>query len=78
GKMQPGITLRHLVHDIPNYAIQAGMMTVEKKGKKNAISGRILEIEGLDNLIIDQAFELSDASAERSADGCTIKLAKET
>ena len=77
GKMQPGITLRDLVHAIPYYAIQAGLLTVEKKGKKNAFSGRILEIEGLDNLSIEQAFELSDASAERSAAGCTIKLAKE-
>ncbi len=77
GKMQPGITLRDRVHAIPYYAIQAGLLTVEKKGKKNAFSGRILEIEGLDNLSIEQAFELSDASAERSAAGCTIKLAKE-
>ncbi|MFJ3372992.1 bifunctional aconitate hydratase 2/2-methylisocitrate dehydratase, partial [Pseudomonas sp. NPDC086251] len=74
GKMQPGITLRDLVHAIPYYAIQAGLLTVEKKGKKNAFSGRILEIEGLDNLTVEQAFELSDASAERSAAGCTIKL----
>ncbi|MEB0141327.1 aconitate hydratase B, partial [Undibacterium sp. CCC2.1] len=72
GKMQPGVTLRDLVHAIPYYAIQAGLLTVEKKGKKNAFSGRILEIEGLDNLSIEQAFELSDASAERSAAGCTI------
>ncbi len=78
GKMQPGITLRDLVHAIPYYAIQAGLLTVEKKGKKNAFSGRILEIEGLDNLSIEQAFELSDASAERSAAGCTIKLSKES
>ncbi|KTB56222.1 bifunctional aconitate hydratase 2/2-methylisocitrate dehydratase [Pseudomonas viridiflava ICMP 13104] len=77
GKMQPGVTLRDLVHAIPYFAIQAGLLTVEKKGKKNAFSGRILEIEGLDNLSIEQAFELSDASAERSAAGCTIKLAKE-
>jgi len=74
GKMQPGITLRDLVHAIPYYAIQAGLLTVEKKGKINAFSGRILEIEGLDNLTVEQAFELSDASAERSAAGCTIKL----
>ncbi len=74
GKMQPGITLRDLVHSIPYYAIKAGLLTVEKKGKINAFSGRILEIEGLDNLTVEQAFELSDASAERSAAGCTIKL----
>ena len=74
GKMQPGITLRDLVHAIPYYAIQKGLLTVEKKGKKNIFSGRILEIEGLDNLTVEQAFELSDASAERSAAGCTIKL----
>jgi aconitate hydratase 2/2-methylisocitrate dehydratase len=74
GKMQPGITLRDLVHAIPYYAIQAGLLTVEKKGKKNIFSGRILEIEGLEGLTVEQAFELSDASAERSAAGCTIKL----
>ncbi len=74
GEMQPGITLRDLVHAIPYYAIQEGMLTVEKKGKKNIFSGRILEIEGLNNLTVEQAFELSDASAERSAAGCTIKL----
>lgn len=74
GKMQPGITLRDLVHAIPYYAIQKGLLTVEKKGKKNIFSGRILEIEGLDDLTVEQAFELSDASAERSAAGCTIKL----
>ncbi|SHG25589.1 aconitase [Microbulbifer donghaiensis] len=74
GEMQPGITLRDLVHAIPYYAIQQGLLTVEKKGKKNIFSGRILEIEGLDNLTVEQAFELSDASAERSAAGCTIKL----
>ncbi|MBN8431874.1 bifunctional aconitate hydratase 2/2-methylisocitrate dehydratase [Microbulbifer salipaludis] len=74
GEMQPGITLRDLVHAIPYYAIQEGLLTVEKKGKKNIFSGRILEIEGLDNLTVEQAFELSDASAERSAAGCTIKL----
>lgn len=77
GKMQPGITLRDLVHAIPYYAIQQGLLTVEKKGKKNIFSGRILEIEGLDNLTVEQAFELSDASAERSAAGCTIKLPEE-
>ncbi|RKS27521.1 aconitase [Pseudomonas sp. WPR_5_2] len=74
GKLQPGITLRDLVHAIPYYAIQQGLLTVEKKGKINAFSGRILEIEGLDDLTVEQAFELSDASAERSAAGCTIKL----
>ncbi len=73
GKMQPGITLRDLVHAIPLYAIKAGLLTVEKKGKKNIFSGRILEIEGLEDLTVEQAFELSDASAERSAAGCTIK-----
>ncbi|MEG1343003.1 MAG: bifunctional aconitate hydratase 2/2-methylisocitrate dehydratase, partial [Pseudomonas sp.] len=74
GKLQPGITLRDLVHAIPYYAIQQGLLTVEKKGKINAFSGRILEIEGLDELTVEQAFELSDASAERSAAGCSIKL----
>jgi aconitate hydratase 2/2-methylisocitrate dehydratase len=78
GQMQPGITLRDLVHAIPYYAIKEGLLTVEKKGKKNVFSGRILEIEGLENLTVEQAFELSDASAERSAAGCTIKLSKET
>ena len=78
GEMQPGITLRDLVHAIPYYAIQQGLLTVEKKGKKNIFSGRILEIEGLDKLTVEQAFELSDASAERSAAGCTIKLSEET
>jgi aconitate hydratase 2 len=78
GQMQPGITLRDLVHAIPYYAIKEGLLTVEKKGKKNIFSGRILEIEGLENLTVEQAFELSDASAERSAAGCTIKLSKET
>ncbi|WP_371195699.1 bifunctional aconitate hydratase 2/2-methylisocitrate dehydratase [Glaciecola sp. SC05] len=76
GKMQPGITLRDLVHAIPLYGIKAGLLTVAKKGKVNAFSGRILEIEGLDDLTIEQAFELSDASAERSAAGCTIKLSE--
>ncbi|MAT93274.1 MAG: bifunctional aconitate hydratase 2/2-methylisocitrate dehydratase [Halioglobus sp.] len=74
GEMQPGITLRDLVHAIPYYAIQEGLLTVEKKGKKNIFSGRILEIEGLSGLTVEQAFELSDASAERSAAGCTIAL----
>ncbi|EOF4707470.1 bifunctional aconitate hydratase 2/2-methylisocitrate dehydratase [Klebsiella oxytoca] len=77
GKMQPGITLRDLVHAIPLYAIRQGLLTVEKKGKKNIFSGRILEIEGLPDLKVEQAFELTDASAERSAAGCTIKLNKE-
>jgi aconitate hydratase 2 / 2-methylisocitrate dehydratase len=74
GRMQPGITLRDLVHAIPYYAIQQGLLTVAKQGKKNAFSGRILEIEGLPDLKVEQAFELSDASAERSAAGCTVKL----
>ncbi|MGV3345027.1 bifunctional aconitate hydratase 2/2-methylisocitrate dehydratase [Enterobacteriaceae bacterium LUAb1] len=77
GEMQPGITLRDLVHAIPLYAIKQGLLTVEKKGKKNIFSGRILEIEGLPKLKVEQAFELTDASAERSAAGCTIKLDKE-
>ncbi|MBD3807513.1 MAG: bifunctional aconitate hydratase 2/2-methylisocitrate dehydratase [Epsilonproteobacteria bacterium] len=77
GEMQPGITLRDLVNAIPYYAIKAGLLTVEKKGKKNIFSGRILEIEGLENLKCEQAFELSDASAERSAAACTVKLNKE-
>lgn len=77
GTMQPGITLRDLVHSIPYYAIKQGMLTVEKQNKKNIFSGRILEIEGLPQLKCEQAFELSDASAERSAAGCTIKLDKE-
>ncbi|MFZ7187196.1 bifunctional aconitate hydratase 2/2-methylisocitrate dehydratase [Avibacterium avium] len=77
GDMQPGITLRDLVHAIPYYAIQQGLLTVEKQGKKNIFSGRILEIEGLEHLKVEQAFELSDASAERSAAACTIKLDKE-
>jgi aconitate hydratase 2/2-methylisocitrate dehydratase len=74
GTLQPGITLRDLVHAIPYAAIQKGLLTVEKKGKINAFSGRILEIEGLEELTVEQAFELSDASAERSAAGCTIKM----
>lgn len=78
GEMQPGITLRDLVHAIPLYGIKQGLLTVEKKGKKNAFSGRILEIEGLTDLTVEQAFELSDASAERSAAGCTIKLSEES
>ncbi|NCF16988.1 MAG: bifunctional aconitate hydratase 2/2-methylisocitrate dehydratase [Haliea sp.] len=78
GEMQPGITLRDLVHAIPYYAIQEGLLTVEKKGKKNIFSGRILEIEGLGDLTVEQAFELSDASAERSAAGCTIELSEDS
>lgn len=74
GEMQPGVTLRDLVHAIPLYALKAGLLTVAKAGKKNIFSGRILEIEGLPDLKVEQAFELSDASAERSAAGCTIKL----
>ncbi|MBV6540113.1 bifunctional aconitate hydratase 2/2-methylisocitrate dehydratase [Ursidibacter maritimus] len=77
GELQAGITLRDLVHAIPYYAIQQGLLTVEKAGKKNIFSGRILEIEGLEHLKVEQAFELSDASAERSAAACTIKLDKE-
>ncbi|MCP3690223.1 MAG: bifunctional aconitate hydratase 2/2-methylisocitrate dehydratase [Gammaproteobacteria bacterium] len=77
GEMQPGITLRDLVNAIPYAAIQRGLLTVEKKGKKNVFSGRVLEIEGLPQLKVEQAFELSDASAERSASGCTVKLDKE-
>ena len=77
GKMQPGITLRDLVNAIPLYAIKAGLLTVAKQGKKNIFSGRILEIEGLPDLKVEQAFELSDASAERSAGGCTVHLNKE-
>ncbi|WP_095497822.1 bifunctional aconitate hydratase 2/2-methylisocitrate dehydratase [Paraferrimonas haliotis] len=77
GEMQAGITLRDLVHAIPHAAIQRGLLTVEKQGKKNIFSGRILEIEGLEHLKVEQAFELSDASAERSAAGCTIKLDKD-
>ncbi|MDP1774079.1 MAG: bifunctional aconitate hydratase 2/2-methylisocitrate dehydratase [Methylobacter sp.] len=74
GQMQPGITLRDLVNAIPYVAIQRGLLTVEKKGKLNVFSGRILEIEGLPDLKVEQAFELSDASAERSAGGCTVRL----
>ncbi|HAB45134.1 MAG TPA: bifunctional aconitate hydratase 2/2-methylisocitrate dehydratase, partial [Gammaproteobacteria bacterium] len=74
GEMQPGITLRDLVNAIPYAAIQRGLLTVAKEGKKNVFSGRILEIEGLPDLKVEQAFEISDASAERSAGGCTIQL----
>ncbi len=77
GTMQPGITLRDLVNAIPYAAIQRGLLTVAKEGKKNVFSGRILEIEGLPDLKVEQAFEISDASAERSAGGCTIRLGKE-
>lgn len=77
GEMQPGVTLRDLVNAIPLYAIKKGMLTVAKQGKKNIFSGRILEIEGLPDLKVEQAFELSDASAERSAAGCTVHLNKE-
>ena len=77
GKMQPGVTLRDLVNAIPLYAIKAGLLTVAKQGKVNVFSGRILEIEGLPDLKVEQAFELSDASAERSAAGCTVHLNKE-
>jgi len=78
GERQPGVTLRDLVHAIPYYAIKEGLLTVEKSGKKNAFSGRVLEIEGLEDLTVEQAFELSDASAERSAAGCTITLSEES
>ena len=77
GEMQPGITLRDLVNAIPYAAIQKGLLTVSKEGKKNIFSGRCLEIEGLPNLKVEQAFELSDASAERSASGCTVRLNQE-
>ncbi|MGD2119246.1 MAG: bifunctional aconitate hydratase 2/2-methylisocitrate dehydratase [Chromatiales bacterium] len=76
GEMQPGITLRDLVNAIPYVAIQKGLLTVEKAGKKNVFNGRVLEIEGLPQLKVEQAFELSDASAERSANGCTVRLDK--
>ncbi|WP_318461440.1 bifunctional aconitate hydratase 2/2-methylisocitrate dehydratase [Photobacterium leiognathi] len=78
GEMQEGITLRDLVHAIPYYAIQQGLLTVEKAGKINEFSGRVLEIEGVEHLTVEQAFELSDASAERSAAGCTVKLSEES
>ena len=78
GEMQPGITLRDLVNAIPYAALQRGLLTIEKKGKKNVYNGRILEIQGLPNLTVEQAFELSDASAERSAGGCTIELSEES
>ncbi|MDZ4298249.1 MAG: aconitase family protein, partial [Moraxellaceae bacterium] len=78
GKMQPGITLRDLVHAIPYAAIPRGVLTIEKKGKKHVFNGRILEIEGLEDLTVEQAFELSDASAERSAAGCSITLSEKS
>ncbi|MCG7584830.1 bifunctional aconitate hydratase 2/2-methylisocitrate dehydratase [Photobacterium sp. OFAV2-7] len=78
GEMQEGITLRDLVHAIPYYAIKQGLLTVEKAGKINEFSGRVLEIEGVEHLTVEQAFELSDASAERSAAGCTVKLSEES
>ncbi|MCG8005938.1 MAG: bifunctional aconitate hydratase 2/2-methylisocitrate dehydratase [Candidatus Thiodiazotropha lotti] len=78
GEMQPGITLRDLVNAIPYAALQRGLLTVEKKGKKNIYNGRILEIQGLPDLTVEQAFELSDASAERSAGGCSIELSEES
>ena len=77
GEMQPGITLRDLVNAIPYAALQQGLLTIDKDGKKNIFSGRCLEIEGLPNMKVEQAFELSDASAERSASGCTVKLNEE-
>ena len=77
GEMQPGITLRDLVNAIPYAAIQSGSLTVAKEGKKNVFSGKCLEIEGLPDMKVEQAFELSDASAERSASGCTVRLNKE-
>ncbi len=78
GEMQPGITLRDLVNAIPYAALQRGLLTVEKAGKKNVYNGRILEIQGLEDLTVEQAFELSDASAERSAGGCTINLSEDS
>jgi aconitate hydratase 2/2-methylisocitrate dehydratase len=78
GQMQPGITLRDLVNAVPYAALQRGLLTLEKKGKKNVYSGRVIEIQGLPNLTIEQAFELSDATAERSAGGCTIDLSEDS
>lgn len=78
GEMKPGITLRDLVHAIPYYGIKQGLLTVEKAGKINEFSGRVLEIEGVEHLSVEQAFELSDASAERSAAGCTVKLSQDS
>ena len=78
GEMQPGVTLRDLVNAIPYEALKRGLLTIEKKGKKNVYNGRVVEIQGLPNLTVEQAFELSDASAERSARGCTIELSEES
>ena len=78
GKRRAGITLRDLVHAIPYFAIQKGLLTVEKKGKKNVFSGRIIEIEGLEDLSVEHAFELADASAERSAAACSVRLSEES
>ncbi len=78
GEMQPGVTLRDLVNAIPYEALKRGLLTIEKKGKKNVYNGRVVEIQGLPNLTVEQAFELSDASAERSAGGCTIELSEES
>ena len=78
GAMQPGVTLRDLVNAIPYYALKRGLLTLDKSGKINVFSGRVLEIEGLPNLKVEQAFELADASAERSANGCTIALSEES
>lgn len=78
GEMQPGVTLRDLVHAIPYFGIKQGLLTVEKSGKINEFSGRVLEIEGVEHLTVEQAFELSDASAERSAAGCTVKLSQDS
>nr|WP_315013878.1 bifunctional aconitate hydratase 2/2-methylisocitrate dehydratase [uncultured Campylobacter sp.] len=78
GRLQKGVTLRDLVNAIPYYAIKRGLLTVEKKGKKNVFAGKILEIEGLENLKVEQAFELSDASAERSAAACAVNLSEQS
>ncbi|OOF00409.1 bifunctional aconitate hydratase 2/2-methylisocitrate dehydratase [Salinivibrio sp. IB643] len=78
GEMQPGVTLRDLVHAIPYFGIKQGLLTVDKSGKINEFSGRVLEIEGVEHLTVEQAFELSDASAERSAAGCTVKLSQDS
>ena len=78
GRLQKGVTLRDLVNAIPYYAIKRGLLTVEKKGKKNVFAGKILEIEGLEELKVEQAFELSDASAERSAAACAVNLSEQS
>ncbi|MFN3361611.1 MAG: bifunctional aconitate hydratase 2/2-methylisocitrate dehydratase [Pseudanabaenaceae cyanobacterium] len=78
GKLQPGVTLRDIVHAIPYVAIQKGLLTVEKQNKKNIFAGRIMEMEGLPDLQLEQAFELTDATAERSCAGCTILLSQAT